>query len=511
MNEQPNGATAAEPHGNGRPRDLFPLRHGLWHRGSFAERQEEIEREAARDPGAYGLRLFAEKRFEEAEPVLRWAAERDPRSFDVQFALARSLWAVSRWTESVPFFARAVELRPGSNDARLHYGEALLKLGKFADAEKEFRRVINRQPIAAKLKALVAGKTSKPVLPPATNPADGDVYAKLAFCVARRETVANARRKTQVKDRPNTAWRRSERGRKLTVKNTPIITKTSRIFTMGSCFALEIRHELRRRGFEVFPKYDEIEFDPASQILDSLPDRDNINHYDTFTIRQEVELAFGQSHYKPEDFWEVRESAINKVMRREAVFQDPYRKNIYASDRSGILEISQKLGIAIRQGLMESDVYIFTLGLIESWLNTANGLFVCSYPGTGGGGGSAQTILHVGTFQENYANLKTICDLIFSTFPEKHIIFTVSPVALERTFRDMDVVVANMESKTLLRAAAGQICREYPNVHYLPSYELFTYHDLAHDNGRHATRDGVETVLDLFAKAFMEPEAKEKP
>jgi hypothetical protein len=487
-------------------KDLFPLRHGLWHRGSFAERKEELRREAERDPVAAGLRLYEEKRYEEAEPILRWAAEREPDSYAVYFALARSLWQVSRWTESVPFFARAAELNPDSGEAHLHYGEALLKVGKFADAEHEFRQVIKRRPLIEKVKARLAGKTSHPALPPAVNPADGDIYAKLAFCIARRETVANARRKITAKDKPNTAWKRTERGRKMTVRNVPIITRSSRIFTMGSCFALEIRHELRRRGFDVYPKYDDIKFDESSQILDSLPDRDNINHYDTFTIRQEIELAFGQSHYKPEDFWEVRDLAINKVMGREAVYQDPYRKNIYASDRAGILDVSKKLGATIRDGLMQADVYIFTLGLIESWLNTVNGLYVCSYPGTGGGGGAEQTVLHVGTFQENYENLKRVCDLIFSSFPQKQIVLTVSPVALERTFRDMDVVVANMESKTLLRAAAGQICREYANVHYLPSFELFVYHDLAHDNGRHATRDGVETVLDLFGKSFLAPD-----
>lgn len=488
-------------------RELFPLRHGLWHQGRFAENRGELQREAELDARGFGLRLVAQKRYEEAEPVLRWAAEEHPDSFTVHFTLGRVLWEVSRWGESVPFFARAVQLKPSSREARLHYGEALLKLGKFAEAEREFRRVINRQSLRDKLRARLAGKTSHPALPPPVNPADGDVYAKLAFCLARRETIANARRKIAVKEKPNPAWKRTERGRKLTVRNTPIIRRDSKIFTMGSCFAPEIRHELNRRGFDVYPKYHDIEFDQATQILDSLPDRDNINHYDTFTIRQEVELAFGGGHYQPGDFWEVRDGAINKVMGRETVFQDPYRKNIYAADAAGVLDASLKIGAAIREGMMKADVYIFTLGLIESWLNTANGLYVCSYPGTGGGGGAAQTELHVGTFQENYGNLKRICDVIFGAFPEKHIILTVSPVALERTFRDLDVVVANMESKTLLRAAAGQICREYPNVHYLPSFEMFVYHDLAHDDGRHATRDGVETVLDLFGKCFLAPEA----
>ena len=72
----------------------------------------------------------------------------------------------------------------------------------------------------------------------------------------------------------------------------------------------------------------------------------------------------------------------------------------------------------------------------------------------------------------------------------------------------MDVVLANMESKCTLRAVAGQICREFKNVHYLPSFELFIYHDLFHDNGRHAAQDGVGVVVDLFSKCFIAPDAQ---
>jgi hypothetical protein len=198
-------------------------------------------------------------------------------------------------------------------------------------------------------------------------------------------------------------------------------------------------------------------------------------------------------------------------MGQETVWQDPYRKNFYAADQAGIADLSSKVDACMREGIMTADVYVITLGLIETWLNKTNGLHACTYPGVGGGGGAAQTELHVAGFQENYENLKRVCELVFGRFPERHIILTVSPVGLEKTFRDMDVVIANMESKATLRAVAGQICREFPNVHYLPSFELFAYHDLFHDNGRHATRDGVQTVLDLFGKCFLAPEAMVPP
>ncbi len=51
---------------------------------------------------------------------------------------------------------------------------------------------------------------------------------------------------------------------------------------------------------------------------------------------------------------------------------------------------------------------------------------------------------------------------------------TVSPVALAATFGEEDIVVTNMESKCLLRAAIGQVTREFEDVIYFPAFELVT-------------------------------------
>ena len=484
---------------------VFQIRDGLWHQGAFAADEAAIIAEAERDPKAVGLRLLAEKRYQPAAPVLELAVAASPDDFEVRLALGRALSMGSRWPAAEPHLARAVELSPGSQQAHFHYGEVLLKVGKFAEAEEQFRAAQALRPAWKKVTMTVrAWFQPPPKFPPHLNPPTSDAGAKLHFATSRREALARAANAAGVGE-PNRAWKNAERGRKFTVRNVPLIRKDTKIFAIGSCFALEIRHELMRRGFDVFPKYHTVEFDTETQILNSLPERDNINHYDTFTIRQEFEQAFAGSHFKPEDFWTVQGRGINRVMKRDTVWQDPYRKNIYASDEPGIRELSAKLDDCIAAGIMAADVVIITLGLIETWRNKTNGLHACTYPGVGGGGGAAQAELHVAGFAENYENLRRICELLFARFPEKHLILTVSPVALESTFRDIDVVLANMESKTTLRAAAGQICREFPNVHYLPSYELFTYHDLHHDNGRHATRDGVSIVLDLFAKCFIAP------
>lgn len=481
--------------------ELAPLRHGVRQQG--IAQNETLEAAAKGDPRAEGLRLLAEKKHAEAAVILARAAQALPEDWEILLGLGRALCSCSRWAEAEPHLEKAARLQPGAKDTRFVYGDVLLKVGKFEAAETELRAAFRLLPWWKQLTTTVR-RVLQPAWYPA-NPPSLDPGVKLAFARERRMRISYARSCIAAAE-PNPAWKASERGKKFSVRKQPIIHKGTRLFAIGSCFALEIRHELMRRGFDVYPKYHAIDFDPTSQILNSLPDRDNINHYDTFTIRQEFENAFGDSHFQPSDFWEVRGRNINKVMGRETVWQDPYRKNVYAADAASIQDLSQKLDACMAEGILHADVYIVTLGLIETWRVAGNNLHACTYPGVGGGGGAAQTELHVAGFQENYENLKRVCELIFTRFPERKMILTVSPVGLERTFRDMDVVIANMESKATLRAVAGQICREFSQAHYLPSFELFMGHDLFHDNGRHATRDGVQTVLDLFSQCFLQQE-----
>ncbi len=486
----------------------FRLRDGLWNQGSFAADEAALREAAERDPRGTGLRLLAEGKYQPAAPILEYAVAQFPDESELRLAVARALSLGSRWPAAEPHLARAIQLAPNSQQAHFQYGDVLLKNGKFSEAEEHFRHAMRLRPLWKKITTTVRSWFQPPPkYPPHINPPTTDPATKLAFATMRRETIARAA-KGSASGEPNKLWKNAERGRKFAVINTPLITDGTKIFAIGSCFALEIRHELLRRGFDVFPKYAQVEFDEKSQILNSLPDRDNINHYDTFTIRQEFEQAFAGTHFAPETFWTVEGRGINRVMKRDKVWQDPHRKNIYAADEPGIVDLSKKLDDCIREGIMNADVYVITLGLIETWRNATNGLHACTYPGVGGGGGAAQAELHIAGFQENYENLRRICELVFGKFPNRHIILTVSPVALESTFREMDVVLANMESKCTLRAVAGQICREFPHVHYLPSYELFMVHDLFHDNGRHATRDAVGVVLDMFSRCFMKSESR---
>jgi GSCFA family len=309
-----------------------------------------------------------------------------------------------------------------------------------------------------------------------------------------------------VVDEPNAIWRHSARGRRITVRRNPILNGQSRIFTMGSCFAMEIRNALTKRSFEVFPKYQELQIDPSRQKVSTLPDVEDIPYYDTFTILQEFELAFGNRHFELKDFLKHTHRLTNHfAVGGRTSWQDPHRKRVMAANEESILDISRKIDECVADGIRQSDIYIITLGLIETWRNSENGYHFCIPPYDDRRGGLDKVKnfeFYLSNYQENYDNLKRICTLIHQHYPERKIVLTVSPVGLGRTQTDNDVVVATVEAKSILRAVTAQICREFSNVSYWPSYELATRDDIFREDGRHVRQDSVAMIVDAFIEAY---------
>lgn len=306
----------------------------------------------------------------------------------------------------------------------------------------------------------------------------------------------------EITDAPNVAYKRSDRGHRITVERTAGSAPEAAIFAMGSCFAREIRIALRARKMDVFPRYFDIDFDPRCQKLSKLPEYDDVNHYDTYTIRQEFEQAFAGTHYGEGDFIRHSHRLRNEFQAGgRTTWQDPYRKHVYAADSGSILDLSSALDRTIAEGIHTAKTYIITLGLIETWRLKSNGLHICTRPNTNSDDVQDRVEFHLTGFQENYENLRYVCDMIRHHYPDRRIVLTVSPVGLKRTFRDIDVVVANTESKSLLRTVAGQIEREFDNVSYWPSYELSLRHDVYEQDGRHIKKEVVDHIIDVFQEA----------
>jgi hypothetical protein len=316
----------------------------------------------------------------------------------------------------------------------------------------------------------------------------------------RRKASSRAQIQMVLGETPNENWAETNRGSRMTFVRAPLIKKTDTVFTMGSCFAREISYALRDLGFRLFPKYNEIAFDKTTQKPYKLALRNHMNHYNTFTIRYEFEHAFGNSHYDIKDF--IRPPEKYSSDRRS--WQDPYRRQIYAVSDTALLDLSHKIDGAIRQGVLEADVYVITLGLTEVWRNNVNGLVLNQAPhGIEEGEGIEGFSFLQSSYEENYENMRWVCAEIFRQFPQRKVIITVSPVALKRTFSNLDVIVANTESKSILRAVAGALSREFPNVVYWPSYEIALAQDIYEDDGRHVTPEAVKRIVDQFAAVHL--------
>lgn len=295
---------------------------------------------------------------------------------------------------------------------------------------------------------------------------------------------------------PNRDWVGTNRGSRITFVRKPLLQASDRVFTMGSCFAVEIRKALTARGFDTYPKYGAVAFDPASQMLAKLPERDNINHYNTFVIRQEFELALEGGQYAISDLVDLGDIGTGAVKAKSLRWQDPYRKMVYAADQPSIIDLSAKVTDCVRAAIQQADVYIITLGLTEVWKNAANGLYINQAPKFAG---DRFTFVE-STYEQNYENIARVCSLVAKHYPTKRIILTVSPVPLTRTFTGRDVVVANTESKCTLRTVAARISKEFSNVTYWPSYEIALARDLFLEDGRHVRQDGIDLIVDQFIK-----------
>lgn len=287
----------------------------------------------------------------------------------------------------------------------------------------------------------------------------------------------------------------------ITIRKNPVFTRDDIFFTMGSCFAEEIRLALTSKKIACVPSYRDINFNPAEAIVDELPGREHMNFYNTFTVRLQVEQMLGRWVQAHGDRWQIKKQAPWGPIS----FQDPYRRLILAKSPEILREVIESMNREMRKGFDVATAFIFTFGMTEVFINKASGKIAAQKPLYRGGGGMLETTLHVSSFQENYANVIAIVDMIREYKPDAPIVLTVSPVALARTFQDADVVTTNTESKAVLRAVLGQVCREKENVHYLPSFELVTYGGLARSytgDWRHVKRSVVHEIVEQFFNAY---------
>ena len=315
---------------------------------------------------------------------------------------------------------------------------------------------------------------------------------------------------------PHRMWRRSVAARGQ--DTDPVVDFPFRIgpqdavVAAGSCFAQNISTHLQAGGFNFLVT------EPAHPILPGAVARAysygrySARYGNVYTARQLLQLlrrAYGR--FTPrEDVWR----------REDGRLVDPFRPLVqphgFATQREYELDRAQHFA-AVRRAFERMDVFVFTLGLTESWASAQDGAVFPACPGTAGGVFDPQ--VHVFENQgvaEVAADLTQFLAELRAVNPSVKVVLTVSPVPLVATALDEHVLVATTFSKSVLRVAADMVARSQPGVAYFPSYEIITGPQARGryfaDDLRSVTEEGVSRVMALFFRhATTAGEAAEAP
>ena len=275
------------------------------------------------------------------------------------------------------------------------------------------------------------------------------------------------------------------------------ITAEDRIVTAGSCFAQHIARKLRESGFNF------CDYEPAPPLFPvDLARSFNYGVYSArycniYTVRQMLqtfERAFG-SFVPREPAW-----------KNGLGFADPFRPALEPEPFVSVedLENSRRSHLeAVKTVFLQSDVFIFTLGLTEAWVSKADGAVFPLCPGTVAGSfDESQYEFKNFSYFEIFEDLVAFMGKVRAVNPAMRFLLTVSPVPLTATKSDQHVLSATSYSKSVLRAVAGHLSQEIDFVDYFPSYELITGPSMRsmffEPNMRSVHPAGVDYVMSHF-------------
>lgn len=246
------------------------------------------------------------------------------------------------------------------------------------------------------------------------------------------------------------------------------IDKSTVVTAFGSCFAQNISKWLIKNDYNVLGK----KLSLNSHII-----RFGEGLVNTYAILEQLEWAFE-----------------NKSLQEGLWFGE--NKEIVLPDEEVRLE-TKKL-------LMKTETLIITVGLSEVWFDKVSGrAFWRSIPADNFD--SERHGFRLTTVEENRDNLEKIVKLRDAYMPDCKIIFTLSPIPLMATFRDINCISANTVSKSILRIALDDLMsQKHDKVYYFPSYELIkeVYPDPFVDDNRHPKKEYIDDIMQLFARAY---------
>jgi hypothetical protein len=279
------------------------------------------------------------------------------------------------------------------------------------------------------------------------------------------------------------------------------LEREDRIAAAGSCFAQHISRHLKKHGI---PPY----------IAE--PPHPLISEYGGDTGSYELFSARYGNIYTSRQLWELFEQAfgrremIEDFAEEDGRWFDLLRPSVH---KQGYVSVSEARAdrayhlLRVRELFENASVFIFTLGLTESWYNARSLHTYPACPGTVRGSYNPDCHrFQNAAYSEVTQDLEQLVNALSLINPSLKMILTVSPVSLVATFTGQNVLVASSYSKSVLRAAAGEVERRHANVAYFPSFEIISspasFGQYLSSDLREVNERGVSHVMECFLGTF---------
>lgn len=305
---------------------------------------------------------------------------------------------------------------------------------------------------------------------------------------------------------PEAFWRSAVAGRDMETIgsiHSPkfTITRTMQVAMAGSCFAQQICRHLRARGFTVLdrePPPPGLSPEEAAQYGFGLYSARYGNIYTARQLRQLAEEAF------------AKRAPGDAIWQKDGRFYDALRPTVepdgLASEKA-VREARRWHLRQVREVIAAAEVFVFTLGLNETWMHTKSGTVYPTAPGVVAGEyDPARYAFKNLSATEIYDDLSAFFALAKEHNPKLKMVLTVSPQRPIATASGKHVLTAAAYSKAVLRAAAGQIESEHADVDYFPSFEMVTSpvagNRYFNPNLRTVTEAGVALAMDAFFASY---------
>jgi len=272
-----------------------------------------------------------------------------------------------------------------------------------------------------------------------------------------------------------------------------IISKNTKITSLGSCFAAEVAYWLQKNSYN-YQIGKNATPNSKNNLYSSTLDWGPI--FNTPSLVQLLEWVCG---IKDRPFY---------LYKNKGDLLDPFCEEIKIKNNeiNNYIEKSNAIIDESKHIFTNTDVVILTFGLNEVYQFIPNMEYIFRSPNSLNPSCFKAKVL---TIDENVLHLKRIIELLKTLNNRINIIISVSPIPLLRSFRfDKHVAESTMLSKCILRLAVEEICK-LDNVYYFPSFETAMYPGHGNNNvfikdERHVEKRTVDKIMRTFEIMFCE-------